>query len=302
MNWIRQNTFLAGYIAVSLVGAIGLGVLVYLQYDKYSTVAEQLASQSKKLRGLQTLPLFPSEENLKKIKAQRQQLDQGVEQLRNQLAKMTLPAEPMAPQQFQDKLRSTVLALVEAARQHNVKLPEKFYLGFDTYQTLPPKPDATLALATQLAGMEVAYKIMIDKKVIQIEAPKRPILNQEESAKPLGGAAQPAKVSPAGKADLIEKIPFEIAFKAEQSQVRSVLNALAKSEGPFFILRSVQIANDHPKAPSKFEAAQFGAATAPGAESSKPAASKQIDYVLGTEKVDVTAQLEIVSFKPSPRK
>jgi hypothetical protein len=308
MNWIRQNTFLAAFVAVTLVGAIALSVLVYVQYDKYSAASEQFASQCNKLKTLQALAPFPSEENLKKIKAQKQQLDEGVAQLQAQLVKMSLPSEPISPQQFQDKLRGSVLSLSEAARQNNVKLPEKFYLGFDVYQSQPPKPEACVDLANQLAGMETVYKILIDNKVIQIEASKRALLDQEEgkatsgapASKPNQGGNRPAVTS-------IQKIPFEIVFKSDQSRVKNVLNAIAQSQTPFLVIRNLQVHNDHPKAPSKVDpnnpaGAAAAPAPAPGADPSKPAESKSIEYVLGTENVDVSAQIEIVSFKPSSSK
>jgi len=298
MNWIRQNSFLAAFFAVTIAGTIALGVLLYMQYDNYSTTAEEYNKQADELKHLQSLAPYPSEENLKKLRAQRQALDANIQTLRESLAKMALPIPPTSPEQFQDRLRASVLAAVDQAKQNEVKLPEKFYLGFDGYQTTPPKPSATMALANQMAGIELVLKTLIENKVAEINSVKRAVLVEEDQT----GGDKPSVASPAQGP--INKTSFEVAFKAEQNQARKIINAIADSKKQFFVLRGLRINNEKLKAPSKKDG-DDAKSVAGLPEAGKPAgadAPSGLKYIIGTEKIDVVAQIEIVNFKGSTGK
>jgi len=299
MNWIRQNTFLAVFFAVTLAGTIGMGVLLYMQYDNYSTVTEEFGQQSAELKRLQTLVPYPSEDNLKKLQAQRQAMDANIQTLRGSLAKMALPTVPTSPEQFQDRLRASVLGCVELAKQNEVKLPEKFYLGFDGYQTTPPRPGATMALANQMAGIESVLKMLLGNHVAEIKSVKRVPLAEEDQKDGVKPAPNAAAQSP------VSKTSFEIGFKAEQNHVRESINSIVGSTKGFFVLRGLQISNEKPKAPSKKDALDIKPPVAALPDSGAPAASDApavLKFVLGTEKVDVVAQIEIVNFKASTGK
>jgi len=298
MNWIRQNSFLAGLFAVTTALAIALGVLVYMAYDKYSTVSEEFGKQATELKRLQSLVPYPSEENLKKVKAQRESMDAKIQSLQQSLTKMAIPVDPTTPEQFQDKLRTSVLALIDLAKQKEVKLPEKFYLGFDGYQTSPPKPEATFALANQMAGVELVVRKLIDSRVAEIKAVKRAPLPEEEAKTPAQSKQLP--VTP------VNKTSFEVEFRADQSRARSLLDSIVGSKDEFYIIRSLHVENEKLKAPSKSDPddSKAGAGNvAATTDSGKPAdAAPQMKFILGTEKVDVIAQIEIVKFKGSTSK
>ena len=296
MNWIRKNTFLAVFFGVTAVCLIALAVFVYFQYDNYSAITEELNTQAAELSRLQTLAPFPAAENLAKVRELNEGLKQGVTKLEAQLVKMAPQVDPVAPEQFQDKLRASVLATNDLAQKNGVKLPEKFYLGFDSYETLPPKKEATLALGKQLAGVEELFKILLANGVNRVNSVKRTILPEEDQAPAAAPGAQP----PQAQDGPVQKVGVEIAFKGDQSKVRKALDAIACSTSDFFIIRNVQVHNEKPKAPSKKdpEDKKLAQAVAEGGHPAAPA----LKFILGTEKLDVTAQIEIVSFKPTAAK
>jgi hypothetical protein len=300
MNWIRQNSFLAAFFAITTVVAIVLSVLLYLQYDKYSAVADQFTNQSAELKRLQGLSPYPSEDNLKKLSAQKLGVDASITNLQAQLIKMELPSEPATPEQFQDRLRASVVSTVELARQNGVKLPEKFYLGFDGYETLPPKPEATKALAKQMAGIELVFKDLLANKITQLDSIKRSPLIEEDQK---GSSQKPAPALQAQKGP-VQKSSFEVGFKAELNQVRRILNTVVKTDNQFFIIRGLQIKNESPKAPTKKETeeAKVGSAASEPGKSTTGEAQPTLKFILGAEKVDVVAQIEIVNFKITPVK
>jgi len=300
MNWIRQNSFLAAFFAVTTVCAISLGVLLYLQYDKYSSVSDEFATQAAELKRLQSLTPYPSEENLKKLKVQREAMDAQIQTLKKSLTAMTLPIESTSPEQFQDRLRASVLATVELAKQNDVKLPEKFYLGFDGYQTTPPRPQAAMALANQMAGIELVLKMLIENRATQISSVKRVPLGEEEQK------TTPQQAFSQGEKGPIDKTSFEVGFKAEQKQVQKILNSIVQSNRQLLVIRDLSINNEKAKAPSKSDPddAKLPAAVP---DPSKPAvtgtdSAPSLKFILGTEKVDVVAQIEIVKFKGNTSK
>lgn len=305
MSWIRQNRFLASFYATTAVGAIALSALTYVQYDKYSAVSEDYVKQAAELKRLQSLTPYPSEENLKKLKLQRQTLDGNIQTLQAGLGKMELSVAPTSPEQFQDKLRSTVLAVADTAKQNSVKLPEKekFYLGFDLYQAQPPKASATAGLMNQLAGIETVTKLLLENKVAQIDSVKRAPL-PEEDQKNAAQPGAPAQKTTAASAGALRKTSFEIAFKADLKQARKVINSIVTENKQFLIIRALRIDNENPKAPSKkgIDENQAGAAPADPSKPAGSAAASALKYILGAEKVNVVAQVEIVNFKGNPGK
>ena len=58
---------------------------------------------------------------------------------KEELKKEVAPAPPLAPNEFQSRLRQAVVATLNRARTNSVKLPDKFQLGFDEFTTAMPK-------------------------------------------------------------------------------------------------------------------------------------------------------------------
>jgi hypothetical protein len=332
MNWIRENKFLTGFLAVMIVALAALGYLLWSGYSAYDEVSTKFDAQAKEYNRLRTLQPYPNGVNLAKFDEQKKQIVAAVEALRTELASLAIPLEPMEPQEFQNKLNAAVLAIREKAAKSNppIHLPsEKFYLGLDEYQTtLPRDKAAAAALWRQLRAIEIVMNQLLDAKVQDITSLKRPKLAEESSpsaAPPPKGArgAQPAT------APLVTKQPIELAFVAEQPSVPRLLNGLTSTKKQFFIIRLLQIRNQAEKGPPRAgatpegtpapEAAPAAPATepaAPGAPPAAPAAPAEAappaapatvpapaavgeprsKYVLGTEKVIVTMRVEIVDF------
>ena len=88
MAWIRNNKFLAGFFAVVILGAGGLGYLLYTSLDHYNEVSQQYDSQVKELQRLEAKDPFPNQENLTKYEAVRDNYRQAVDDLQNKLASL----------------------------------------------------------------------------------------------------------------------------------------------------------------------------------------------------------------------
>ncbi|MEI6350864.1 MAG: Amuc_1100 family pilus-like protein [Verrucomicrobiota bacterium] len=309
---LGKNKFLVGLAAALVVGGGTFGYLLFDSYSKYSGLNEQYSTLSGELTRLQALPLYPEPANLKKLDAKKDAAEEAVKTLNQQLVPLSFPLEQISPEQFQDQLRVAVSATSEKAKALGVKLPEKFYLGFDNYRTLPPKAEAAANLGRELKAVELAVNTLIESKVATIDSVIRTPLPEE--GEPSKVAAQPSitvgrPASTAPKATpLITKFPFEIQFSAEQSHFRNGLNALVKNSKQFFIVRPVTIKNDVEKPLSRAEAnptpkTQLATSVNPGDPAAgavpPPAEEPALHYIVGTEKVTVGLRVEMVVFASS---
>jgi len=286
MNWFTKNSFLAGLAAATLVGAGALGYLISQAALTYSASSEAYSAAVAKLHGLQNKVPFPSEENCKAIKTGLDDYSARIEALQSQLDKMEVPLdEKITPQQFQDGLRTAVNDIRAKAEAENVKLPEKFYFGFDQYQTQVPTEQASPALFRQFRVIQSLVTRLVEFKVASVDSIIRPPLPEEGPA--------PKK----GDEPVVKRFAFDISFTADQGKFRAAFNSLLGFD-PFLIVRSLEIKNTNPQAPSK---ASGEAATKPvnfpaAIAGDKPDEKKSLVVILGRENVKATLRLEMLDF------
>ena len=308
MNWVRNNRFLAGFLAVMLVGVGGLGFLVYSAWGRYSTVDDQYKTQVTELKRLEALAPYPEQANQAKYEQIRKNYAQAVRDLQTTLAGYDPAPEnpPPTPLQFQDRLRKAVEETVGAAQSAGVEIvpKDRFYLGFEQYSGTPPDAAATPLLASELNAINDLVAILLQNKHIEalISIKRAPVPGEA------GAAAAPAPSAPGRPAapaapPLVTKYAVEIAFTALPNSFREILNAITDSKR-LYIIRAVQIKNQMDKGPAR--AVEPAPGTAPaGAASSDPNAAPLPDkgppplrYVVGQERLDVTLRIELASVAP----
>lgn len=283
MNWIRENKFVAVFLGAVIAAAAGIGVLLYFAIAHYGEVNDTYTAQTVELQRLRSLVPFPDEENLKKFQEQGKVLADAISGLESSLTSYQFPLEPTTPQEFQDKLRTSINTLTAHAAENGVALPKDkaFALGFDRYQSELPSKDAAAPLARQLAAIELVLDTLINAKVDSITSVDRPQLQEEKNAKP-------AKA-------LVVKHPFSISFVTlPKLRVRKVLNDIVTAKNQFYIIRAIHIKNEAQDAPSK-----TGAPDATPPPDGKP---KSLTYLFGAEKLDVDMNIDIVNFDNTQKK
>jgi hypothetical protein len=295
MNWFKENPFLAGLAAVTLVIAGALGYLIFQAALTYSAALETYTADVAKLHGLQNKIPFPSTENLQATQVGLDNYSSQIQALQSQLAKMEVPLdEKITPQQFQDGLRTAVNDIRTKAEDGRVKLPDKFYFGFDQYQTQVPTEHAAPALFRQFQVIQSIVARLVDFKVASVDSVVRPPLPEEGN---LPSSAQKADSSET----VIKRFPFDISFTAEQGKFRAVFNSLLGSD-PFLIIRSLGIQNTSPQAPAKASGEApaklenpFGATAG-----DKRDEKKSLQVILGRELLKATLRMEMLDFAQPP--
>src|SRR5207248_10280819 len=117
---------------------------------------------STELGRLQRLAPYPSADNLRKMKAHAEDYASALGKLKEELKIRAAPVAPMAPNEFQSHLRVAMNSVADKARANKVKLPDKFYLGFDEFASALPNESAAPLLGQELAQIEWLVNGLLD--------------------------------------------------------------------------------------------------------------------------------------------
>ena len=290
MNWYRENRWLGNF----LIG-FGIALLVALWFlfhaqSGFADAATQFSAAATERNRLEHLTPFPNEENFRKTQEALDTYVASLNKLKEELKAQAVPVSPLAPNEFQSRLRQAIVGTTEKARTNRVKLPENFHLGFDEFTTALPTSDANAAsLGQELGQVELLLGILIDAKVDGIATLRRGPLPSETAAATTPAAPTPAK-KPAGP-PVIERAIVDLTFTASPSAMRKVLNQIANFDRQFFIVRTLYVRNEQLKGPSR-EQSNAAAPSAPAATTPTSA----IKFIVGNEHIETTARIELVRF------
>jgi hypothetical protein len=219
----------------------------------------------------------------------------ALDKFKAELKTHVFPIAPLAPNEFQSRLRQAMLAISDKARANKVKLPDNFHLGFDEFTAALPDTAAAPLLGQQLAQAELLMNILIDARVDSVTAFQRKPLTEQHGA---AAAAIPAPAlgrKPAAAAatgpKLVERGIVDLAFMSSPSVARKVLNQIAGSNQQLYVIRTLHVRNEQEKGPRR-ESTEAGASTA----APKPTPSGSIKFIVGDEHIEMSARIEMVRF------
>src|SRR5207237_6381084 len=115
-------------------------------------------------RRLERLDPFPSDPNYEKMKFYFDDYTAAVDKMKDDLKQRMLPIAPLAPNEFQSRLRQVTLATMEKARVNKVQLPRTFYMGFEEFASSLPTTAAAPLLGQQLSQIALLMNILIDAR------------------------------------------------------------------------------------------------------------------------------------------
>jgi hypothetical protein len=285
MNWYRENRWLGNFLIAFAVGLlVGLWFLFYAK-GAFAEAMTQFNSAATERSRLEHLTPFPNEQNVKKTELELEDYGVRLNALKGELSAQVVPSAPLAPNEFQTRLRQAIANVTDRARANRVKLPENFHLGFDEFvAALPATADAPL-LGQELQQVELLSGILIDAKIDGITNLKRAVL-----AAPTPAAPTPAPKGPPKTAKpVIERSTIELTFAASPSAMRKALNQIASFDKQFFIVRTIYVRNEQLKGPSREQSTPAAAAAAANSPNT-------LKFIVGNEHVETTARVELVRF------
>lgn len=325
MDWIRQNRFLATYLAIFVPALLLLGYFVYASAGRASQVADDYAAQVTELQRLQKLEPYPDASSVERIEEMRGTFSDAVSQLQKQLAAREPAPEfpPLKPLQFQDKLRQMVDETTKSAQNAGMALPDGFYLGFEQYRATPPDDAATPGLDAQLGAIRDLVDVLIKAHIERLVSIKRAPLPHElgaSAAAATAGNGPAPRATAKQQAETVIRSPVQIEIEGLPNALRDALNGIASAQR-LFAISALIVKNEMDKVPERGQNEQVGGAGAAAAASpsaspaagaapdaspapagAQPAAEKgavPLRYIVGMEKVSAIARIDLVKVLPA---
>jgi hypothetical protein len=306
MNWFQQNRWLGTFLIIFGICVLFCGTIFYFARGRWSAATSEFDKATAELSRLERLDPFPNDVNYRKLKILLGDYRIALDKLKEQLKTEVVPAAPLAPNEFQSKLRQITIATLNRASASNVKLPANFHLGFDEFATTLPKTDLAPLLGQELSQVQMLVNILVDARVDDITSLHRARL-PEETAIPAPTAAPARGSRPARGAAEAEAPPtlvvrnvVDITFKAAPGPARKVLNEIVNSSGQFFVIRTLYVHSQQDKGPPREKTAQQTPTPAPTpAESlaaNPQAPTGSLNFIVGNEHLEISATIEMLRF------
>ncbi len=283
--------------------ALLTGALLYWRWSAWNDARRGFTEMVAERYRLGSLDPFPNDANYRKLQGYLERYSAALDKFKGQLKSEVAPAPPLAPNEFQSRLRQATLATLDRARANNVKLPDRFQLGFDEFARAMPDTAVTPLLGQELSQIQMLVNILLDAKVDSVTSLRRAPLPQERGASPTptppsvpGRTVATAKPGSTPAPTLIERNIVDISFKAAPGAARRVLNEIAASTGQFFIIRTVYVHNEKDKGPPRERGASPTPPPSPQASPGQPSPGAALNFIVGNEHIEVSATIEMLRF------
>jgi hypothetical protein len=307
MNWFRENRFLGTFLIVFCVCTIGAVWFLFSAKSDWDDAAIRFNQTAAELNRLERLAPYPSGENLRKMKTHADDYATALAKLKDELKTRVFPLPSMAPNEFQSHLRLAMTAVADKARANKVRLPDRFYLGFDEFASALPNEAAAPLLGQELAQVEWLLDTLFEARVEAVTSFRRRPLPEEHGTASSSPASMPASRKPGAMvlADpkLLERNVVEATYISTPAAARRVLNQIAGANQQFFIVRLLHVRNEKDKGPPREVASDtagvVAAASSPapaGSPVAKPSTATALNFIVGNERIETTARIEIVRF------
>ena len=298
MKWFQQNRALGTLLLAAGLGLLLCGALLYWRWSVWSDAKQTFDQAAAERNRLQGLNPFPDNANYKKLQGLLEKYDAALDKFKDDLKAEVAPNPPLAPNEFQSRLRQATLAVQDRARTNNVKLPDNFQLGFDEFARMMPGTTVAALLGQELSQVQMLVNVLLDAKVDSITSFRRRPLAEERGAAatptpPPGQRAARPGGTPAPK--LIERNVVEISFKAAPGAARKVLNEITNSASQFFIIRTLYVHNEKDKGPPHERTGSPTPIPNPQASPGQQAPGA-LNFIVGNEHIEVSATIEMLRF------
>jgi hypothetical protein len=290
MNWFRENRWLGTFLIVFGVCTLLALYFLFAAKGAFEEATARFKDAAAERNRLEHLNPFPNEANYRQMKTHLENYRASLNRMKEELKTQMLPATPLAPNEFQSRLRQAMIQTAGRARANRVKLPINFRLGFDEFTTALPNTAAAPLLGQELAQIELLMNLLIDGRVDAVTALKRPPLPEEKSPTP-AGTPERKPATPATGLKMLERGIVDLTFTSSPSVARRVLNQIASTSEQFYIMRTLHVRNEQEKGPPR-DGAEAGAAAA----ALKPTPSGAIKFIVGNEHIETSARIELVRF------
>ena len=303
MKWFQQNRAFGTFLIAFGICALLAVALLYWRWSAWSNARQGFDQVATERNRLEHLDPFPNDANYRKLQDYVEKYRVALDNFKAALKTEVVPAPPLAPNEFQSRLRLVTIATLDRARVNNVKLPDKFQLGFDEFTMIMPATAVASLLGQELSQIQKLINILLDAKVDGVMSLRRARLPEQRGASPTptpspttGRRVATAKPSGTPVPTLVERNIVDITFKAAPSAARKVLNEIASSTGQFFIIRTLYVHDEKDKGPPRERMAGPTPVERGHAIPAQPGAAAPLNFIVGNEHLEVSATIEMLRF------
>jgi hypothetical protein len=302
MNWFRQNRALGTLLVAFGICALFAGILLYWRWAVWRDAKQAFDQATAEKSRLERLDPFPNDTNYRKLQAYIDRYSGALDKFKDAVKTEAVAMPPLAPNDFQSRLRQATVAAVNRAQTNNVKLPDKFQLGFDEFAMALPDTAVAPLLGQELSQIQMLISILLDAKVDSVTSFHRLPLPEEHAASstPAPSPARGRTIAGGNTATpapaLVQRNVVDLAFKATPTAARKVLNEIASSSGQFFIIRSLYVHNERDKGPQRQRTGEQTAAQIQQTANAQPGAAAPLNFIVGNEHIEISATIEMLRF------
>src|SRR6266513_1402830 len=298
--WFQQNRALGTLLIVFGICVLFTGVLLYWRWTSWSDARQTFEQAAAERSRFEHLDPFPNDANYRKLQGYLDRYNTALDKFKDELKTGIVPAPPLAPNEFQSRLRQATVATLNRAQTNNVKLPDKFQLGFDEFANALPETAVAPLLGQELSQIQMLINILVDAKVDSVTSVHRARLPEEQrsSSTPTPSPATARRTATATKTATpppisLQRNIVDLTFKATPAAARKVLNEIANSSGQFFIIRTLYVHNEKDKGPLR---QRTEPAPVPQAAAPQPGAGAPLNFIVGNEHIEISASIEMLRF------
>jgi hypothetical protein len=297
MNWFRENRFLGKFLVAFGVATLAAVWFFFSAKSDWDEASARFSNAVSEMNRLERLNPYPSMDNLRQMKAHAEDYGNALAKLKDELKRRVVPLAPLAPNEFQSHLRLAMNAVADKARANKVKLPDKFHLGFDEFVSALPNESAAPLLGQELAQIEWLMNGLLEAHVESISLFRRAPLREERGTASFPMASPAPGAKPAAGTNLFARNVVEVTFLATPAAARKVINQIAAAEQQFCVIRQLHVRNENDKGPPRETAPEVSTASVSApAPVARPTPGSALNFIVGNEKIETTAQIEIVRF------
>jgi len=300
MNWFRQNRALATLLIVFAVCALVAGIFLYWRWVTWRDARQTFDQAAAERSRVEHLDPFPNDTNYRKLQGYLDRYNTALDKFKEELKKEVVPAPPLAPNEFQSRLRQATVATLNRAQANNVKLPDKFELGFDEFAMALPGTAVAPLLGQELSQIQMLINILLDAKVDGLTSFHRAPLPEEHAGSstptpsPAAGRRVVATKTATPAPTLVQRNVVDLSFKATPAAARKVLNEIANSSGQLFVIRTLYVHNEKDKGPPRQRTST--PTETQQATQAQSGTTGPLNFIVGNEHIEVSATIEMLRF------
>lgn len=212
----------------ALVATAVVAVLAAGKFSAATATDEEAGRKFSELQRIYKADVFPSDDNVNKLKAVIEELEGDRVAITNALSERNVKTKELSPSQFKGVMSKLFTTLVDKAPIVEGKkcVKPEFAFGFDRYMgenAVMPEKDDVVRLLEQLSVVDEVVEALYKAQVISIDGIAReafetaPAANAEQARRPQGQGDKPLYTSQ----------KYSVKFTARQQSIVDFLNSMA---------------------------------------------------------------------------